>query len=101
MSDFKVGFSKVNMNPPLGIGIKGYYIPRFAKGFLGDLYVRMMAVSCGGKTVLMASVEVCSIETEISKRYSRAIAEYNDTHKLRHRSGICDGIIKSCKSYWT
>ena len=75
MSDFKVGFSKVNMNPPLGIGIRGYYVPRFAKGFLDDLYVRMMAVSCGGKTVLMASVEVCAIETEISKRYSRAIAE--------------------------
>ena len=27
----KVGFSKVNINPPLGIGIRGYYIPRYAK----------------------------------------------------------------------
>ena len=37
MNELKVGFSRVNVNPPLGIGVCGYYIPGFAKGFLDDL----------------------------------------------------------------
>ena len=35
MSNLKVGYAKVNINPPLGIGIRGYYVPRFAKGLDG------------------------------------------------------------------
>ena len=27
---FSVGSAKINVNPPLGISIAGYYIPRFA-----------------------------------------------------------------------
>ena len=38
MSEFKVGFSRVNINPTLGIGIQGYYKPRFARGILDDIY---------------------------------------------------------------
>ena len=34
MAQFQVGYASVNINPPLGIGIQGYYVPRFAKGFL-------------------------------------------------------------------
>lgn len=37
MNNLKVGFSKVNINPPLEIGIAGYFIPRVAKGFLNEL----------------------------------------------------------------
>ena len=37
MGNFQVGYASVNINPPLGCGIHGYYIPRFAKGFLDDL----------------------------------------------------------------
>lgn len=28
----KVGFAKANIDPPLGIGMRGYFIPRYAKG---------------------------------------------------------------------
>lgn len=29
----KVGYGCVNIDSPLGIGIFGYYVPRYAKGF--------------------------------------------------------------------
>ena len=47
MSNFQVGYAQVNINPPLGIGIEGYFIPRFAKGFLDDLQASALALSCG------------------------------------------------------
>ena len=37
MSVFQVGYAEVNINPPLGIGIAGYYVPRFAKGYLEEM----------------------------------------------------------------
>ena len=38
MENLKVGYSQVNINPPLGIGMEGYYVPRFAKGFAMRLH---------------------------------------------------------------
>ena len=61
MNKLKVGFAKTNVTPPLGIGIAGYYVPRFAKGVLDELEVRTMALSCGDKKLLMISVPVCGI----------------------------------------
>jgi len=60
MSDFKVGFSTVNVNPPLGIGIAGYFIPRYAKGFLDDLDLRTLALSLGDKQIVMISIPNCN-----------------------------------------
>jgi hypothetical protein len=37
MSDFKVGFSRVNINPMMGVDIHGYFIVRKADGILDDL----------------------------------------------------------------
>ena len=39
MNTLKIGYAQANINPPLGIGIEGYYVPRYAKGFLDDLLV--------------------------------------------------------------
>ena len=51
MNEFKAGYASININPPLGIGIYGYYVPRFAKGFLDDLdnpYAFVVLVENGG-----------------------------------------------------
>ena len=55
--NFKVGFAKTNINPPLGIDIYGYYVPRFAKGFLDDLEVGALALKAGEKTTLIIAVD--------------------------------------------
>ena len=33
----QAGFARVNINPPLGIHISGYFVERKAEGFLDDL----------------------------------------------------------------
>ena len=33
----KAGFSRVNINPPMGIPIRGYYKERLADGILDDI----------------------------------------------------------------
>ena len=75
MGAFQVGFATVNINPPLGIGIMGYYIPRYAKGFLDDLEASALALSLGEKTILLVSVDICLIETYLCDRYCAQIEE--------------------------
>ncbi len=59
MNCLKAGFSKVNANPTLGIGISGYYVPRYAKGFLDDIEVSAIALSCKEKKMAIISVDIC------------------------------------------
>ena len=75
MSQFKTGFAQVNINPPLGSAIYGYYVPRYAKGFLDDLEIRAFALSLGEKKILMFSVDVCGVDTGLVKRYSKSLEE--------------------------
>lgn len=72
---FQVGYAEVNINPPLGIFVHGYYIDRFANGFLDDLLASAMALKCGEKTVLMIAVDNCLINTPIADGYRQQIAE--------------------------
>ncbi len=75
MNKLNVGFAKVNINPPLGIDVAGYYVPRFAKGFLDDLEANTMVLSCGDKKIALISVDVCGIETKFGEDVRTKIAE--------------------------
>lgn len=75
MNDLKVGFSRVEINPPLGIAIFGYYKPRFAKGILDDLTLSAIAMTSGEKTVMMLSVDTCEIPIFLADGYRRQVAE--------------------------
>ena len=73
MSELKVGFAKTNVTPPLGMGIEGYYVPRYAKGILDELEIRTLALSYGEKTLFMVSVPVCGVSKENYIKFSEAI----------------------------
>ncbi|MBR2860659.1 MAG: hypothetical protein IKB86_02330 [Clostridia bacterium] len=73
MSDFKVGFSAVNVTPPMNIGIGGYYVPRFAKGVLDELDVRALALSLNGNVIFLISVPVCGVDRGLVLEYGRLI----------------------------
>ncbi len=75
MTNFKVGYASVNSNPPLGIAMHGYYVPRFAKGFLDDLSASALAISKDGVDILLISVDQCLMKNEICDRYIAAISE--------------------------
>ena len=72
-NNFCAGYASVNINPPLGIGMLGYFVPRYAKGFLDDLTASALALSKNGKTFLILSVDNCSIRTEMVKRCTARI----------------------------
>ncbi len=75
MSNFKVGYAQVNINPPLGAGIYGYYVPRYGKGFLDDLMSEVMVLSCGSKNIAVISVDVCGFDKEVLKNVKKGIKE--------------------------
>ena len=68
MANLNVGFAKVNINPPLGIGVLGYYVPRYASGFLDDLEASAMVLNLGDKNIAVISVDICYITSKQTER---------------------------------
>ena len=75
MKNFKTGFAEVNINPPLGAGVCGYYVPRYGKGFLDDLTTQVMVLSLGEKKIALISVDVCGFDKGVLKEVKRGIKE--------------------------
>ena len=75
MSVLKVGFSRVDITPPLGIPIAGYFVKRYADGILDNLDCNCIAVSDGEKTALLYSLDLISINQKTDDIYRKEIAE--------------------------
>ena len=45
MNTLKAHYAKVNINPMLGIGVAGYFVPRYASTILDDLEASALALS--------------------------------------------------------
>ena len=65
MNTLQAGFSRVEVTPMLGIGIAGYYVPRFADGVLDPLQINALALSCGDTRVVLMSIDHCGIVKEV------------------------------------
>ena len=75
MNKFQVGYAEVNINPPLGIGVDGYYIPRYAQGFYDDLSASALALAMGDdKKILILSIDCCLIPNPLILRMKEAIS---------------------------
>ena len=74
--DINVGFARVQINPPLGVNIDGYYHKRLAEGILDDLELNAIAFEKDGKKAVIISIdsEACSNEffDEARERISNA-----------------------------
>ena len=68
MSTFQAGYASVNINPPLGIAISGYYVPRYASGFHDDLTASALSLAMGEKKFLIFSVDCCSVPNAVVER---------------------------------
>lgn len=69
MNTLKAGFSRVNINPPMGIFISGYFIPRYAKGILDDLEINALSLEAGGKRALLICVDNAGIKQNLCRDY--------------------------------
>ena len=81
MNSLKAGFATVNINPPLGIGVAGYFVPRYASGFYDDLTASALSLESNGKKFLMISVDCCSVPNLIVERMKDAIVDATKTDR--------------------
>jgi len=73
MNKLLTGYHETVINPPLGIGISGYYVPRFAKGILDDIKASVFVLSCDDETVAIISIDACMLDTALVRRYCLSI----------------------------
>lgn len=65
MNTLKAGFSRVDITPPLGIYINGYYIDRHAEKILDPLQINCLALSCGDTKLALVAVDNMGIYKDI------------------------------------
>lgn len=75
MNKLQAGFSKLNINPPMGTPINGYFVPRRVEGFLDDLEVCALALKVEDTTVVMLSVDNCEILTPTASQMRQHVAQ--------------------------
>ena len=73
--DIQVGFSRVDITPPMGIDISGYFIKRIAKGVLDPLEINTLAVKKDNATVLLISVDTLGMSRAYIDTCKQAITE--------------------------
>jgi neutral ceramidase len=77
MSNFKAGFARLDVTPPLGVNISGYYNQRIADGILDNLYASAIAVNYGSNTAVAISLDIIGIPKDKMDSYRKSIAEKN------------------------
>ena len=60
-NNLKVGYARVNITPPMGIHIAGYYKERIADGVLDELEACAVAVGDGKTTALLITIDHCGL----------------------------------------
>ncbi len=84
----KAGFARLDITPPFGYNLAGYFFPRPADGILTNLYVNAVAVDDGEKRAALVTIDACSS----IEKCTREIKEY--TSRL---TGLePDSIFISC-----
>ena len=61
--DIKVGFSRVEINPPLGVNLQGYFHQRLNEAILDDLEINTIVVEKNGVKVALISIDSEAADT--------------------------------------
>lgn len=75
MNHLSVGFARVNITPMMGIGIVGYFVPRFAEGVLDDLYVNALALRAGADTAVLLTLDNCGISRDVAMDFAASVSK--------------------------
>ena len=81
MNTLQAGYSKVNVNPMLGIPINGYFKPRYAEGILDDLEIVAVALACGDTKTLLMAIDNLHLNTNLVKEYQEKIVQKTGLEK--------------------
>ena len=70
----KAGFSRLDITPPMGVRLAGYYYERLAEGVNDPLYVNGLAFSDGERTAVVLSCDLLGIYNNEAREWPRQIA---------------------------
>ena len=71
----KAGFGRIDITPPLGVSVQGYYEKRLADGILDPLYATAVAFDDGEHRAVVMSVDVIGFHQILMNRIRAIIAE--------------------------
>ena len=71
----KAGFARLDITPPLGTELSGYFYVRYAKGVLDPLEINAVAVSNGSDTILLMAIDFIGINMGYMDEIRSLIAE--------------------------
>ena len=92
--EFKAGFARVDITPPLGNFMPGYYVERYAKEVLDPLQINMVAFSDGKTTALVAQYDTEGLSDMVADRMRDAIVKATGVNRdaiILHASHTHDG----------
>lgn len=72
---FQVGFARVDVTPPLGTPLTGYFYKRLADGVLDPIELNALAVTSGDDTVVIITGDFMSTPLEAMTRYRTLVSE--------------------------
>ena len=75
VNEFRCGFGIREITPPLGAPLVGYYRPRFAKGVLDPLFVRVAAFEMNGVKALIVTMDLCLITKSLCAEIRSLVGE--------------------------
>ncbi len=75
MNKLQAGFSRLNIDPPMGAPINGYFKPRYVEGVLDALEVNVLALAVEDRKVLLLSVDSCGFSNAVADDYRRHISK--------------------------
>lgn len=70
----KTGFSRTNINPPVGVPMVGYYEQRRVKGIHDDLFANAVSFDDGNSRAVIITVDLCLLSTEQCDYFREKIA---------------------------
>ena len=103
-ADFKAGFSRLDVTPPLGIPIPGYFKMRIADGVLDPLVVECVAISDGTNSALIYSVDDVHLTNPFFEKAFPAITAATGVPRDRiyvHSTHTHTGATDWPKDYFT
>ena len=92
--EFKAGFARTDITPPLGTYMPGYYQERRAKEVLDPLQINMVAFSDGKTTALVAQYDTEALSVQVADMMREAIVRATGVSRdeiLLHASHTHDG----------
>lgn len=75
MSNLKIGFARLDMTPPLGVPMAGYFFERLAEGVLDPLYLNAVAFSDGENAAVVMTCDLEGIASVTMDQWLPQIAE--------------------------